>query len=32
MMFHIIDCPQCGQREQPRGHDGQGGPVDSHAL
>jgi hypothetical protein len=29
MLFQIIDCPQCGEREQPDGHDGIGGPVDA---
>jgi hypothetical protein len=32
LMFHIIECPKCGQREQPHGHDGQDGAVDSHTL
>ena len=22
MLFQIIDCPKCGRREQPDGHDG----------
>ncbi len=28
MLFQIIECPKCGQREQPDGHDGHGGLID----
>jgi hypothetical protein len=28
MLFQIIECPQCGRREQPDGHDGRGGAID----
>jgi hypothetical protein len=29
MLFQIIDCPQCGPREQPDGHDGHGNRTDA---
>ena len=29
LMFYIIDCPKCGEREQPDGHDGRGNSIDS---
>jgi hypothetical protein len=32
LLFHIIDCPRCGKREQPDGHDGRGGAIDSTTL
>jgi hypothetical protein len=28
MLFQIIDCPKCGRREQPDGHDGMGNATD----
>jgi hypothetical protein len=31
MLFQIIDCPTCGEREQPDGHDGHDGPIDLFA-
>jgi hypothetical protein len=27
MLFQVIDCPRCGSREQPDGHDGYGGAI-----
>jgi DNA-directed RNA polymerase subunit RPC12/RpoP len=27
MLFQVIDCPHCGRREQPDGHDGKGGAI-----
>jgi hypothetical protein len=27
MLFHVIDCPCCGHREQPDGHNGHGGAI-----
>jgi hypothetical protein len=27
MLFQIIDCPQCGRREQPDNHDGFGRAI-----
>jgi hypothetical protein len=31
MLFQVIECPQCGRREQPDGHDGYGRAVNSPA-
>jgi len=31
LVFQIIDCPKCGKREQPDGHDGTGRPIDGKA-
>ena len=31
MLFQLIDCPQCGRREQPDGHDGYGNETHESA-
>lgn len=31
MLFQVIECPQCGRREQPDGHDGHGGSIEKPA-
>jgi hypothetical protein len=27
MLFQVIECPNCGRRDQPDGHDGRGGAI-----
>jgi hypothetical protein len=27
ILFQVIDCPKCGQREQPDGHNGTSSPI-----
>jgi hypothetical protein len=29
MLFDVIECPHCGRREQPDGHDGHGHSIES---
>ena len=32
MLFQVIECPNCGVRDQPYGHDGRGGVLPTHTT